>query len=102
VVLERGPLSLVNTTEELLGWKSSSYGLEILEYSLGIHRAVYETPLYPQKFALTTPTCAGRSVGIVRSRTNGHGVCFWLFIKPVTGHLQMLPDDLHKAKTELN
>jgi hypothetical protein len=27
------------------------------------------TPLYPQKFALTSPTSGGRSVGIVRSRT---------------------------------
>jgi len=28
------------------------------------------TPLYPQKLALTSPTGGGRSVGIVRSRTN--------------------------------
>jgi hypothetical protein len=27
------------------------------------------TPLYPQKLALTSPTGGGRSVGIVRSRT---------------------------------
>jgi hypothetical protein len=27
------------------------------------------TPLYPQKFALTSPTSGGRLVGIVRSRT---------------------------------
>jgi hypothetical protein len=27
------------------------------------------TPLYPQKLALTSPTSGGRSVGIVRSRT---------------------------------
>jgi hypothetical protein len=32
VGLERGPLSLVSTTEELLERKSSSYGLEIREY----------------------------------------------------------------------
>jgi hypothetical protein len=30
--LERGPLSLVNTNEELLGRKSSGSGLEVLEY----------------------------------------------------------------------
>jgi hypothetical protein len=30
--LERGPLSLVSTTEELLGRKSSGSGLEIREY----------------------------------------------------------------------
>jgi hypothetical protein len=28
-----------------------------------------DTPLYPQKLALTLATSAGRSVGIVRSRT---------------------------------
>jgi hypothetical protein len=27
------------------------------------------TPLYPQKLAITSPTGGGRSVGIVRSRT---------------------------------
>jgi hypothetical protein len=30
--LERGPLSLVGTTEELLGRKSSGSGLEIRDY----------------------------------------------------------------------
>jgi hypothetical protein len=34
--------------------------------------------LYPQKLALTSPTSGGRSVGIVRLRTKGHGV-FILF-----------------------
>jgi hypothetical protein len=32
VGLERGPLSLVSTTEELLGRHSSGSGLEIREY----------------------------------------------------------------------
>jgi hypothetical protein len=32
VGLERGPLSLVSTNEELLGRKSSDFGLEIREY----------------------------------------------------------------------
>jgi hypothetical protein len=32
---------------------------------------------YPQKLALTSPTSGGRSVGIVRSRIKGHGVCFY-------------------------
>jgi hypothetical protein len=31
-ICERGPLSLVSKTEELLGRKSSGYGLEIQEY----------------------------------------------------------------------
>jgi hypothetical protein len=34
------------------------------------------TPLYPQKLALTSPTCGGRSVGIVRSRTKATELCF--------------------------
>jgi hypothetical protein len=36
---------------------------------------------YPQKLALTSPTSGGRSVDIVRLRTNGHGVFFSLWLK---------------------
>ena len=36
---------------------------------MGNRCADHVTPLYPQKFALTSPTGGGRSVGIVRSRT---------------------------------
>jgi hypothetical protein len=35
----------------------------------GIRSADHATPLYSQKLALTSPTSGGRSVGIVRSRT---------------------------------
>jgi hypothetical protein len=35
----------------------------------GIRRADYLTSLYPQKLALTSSTSGGRSVGLVRSRT---------------------------------
>jgi hypothetical protein len=49
VGLERGPFSLVRTTEELLDRPRGT--------------------LYPQKLAITSPTSGGRSVGIVRSRT---------------------------------
>jgi hypothetical protein len=65
VALERGPLSLVSTIEELLERKSSGSGLEKREYDRGDPRDT----LYPQKSALTSPTSGGRSVGIVRSRT---------------------------------
>jgi hypothetical protein len=68
VGLERGPLSLVSTTEELLGRKSSGSGLEIWEYGMGISYADYIIPSYMQKLALTSPTSGGRSVGIFRSR----------------------------------
>jgi hypothetical protein len=64
VGLERGPLSLVSTTEELLVRKSSVSGLENQDYG----RRDPSRCTYPQKLALTSPTSGGRSVGIVRSR----------------------------------
>ena len=36
---------------------------------MGTRCANHVTPLYPQKLALTSPTGGGRSVGMVRSRT---------------------------------
>ena len=36
---------------------------------MGNRYADQVTPLYPQKLALTSPTGGGRSVGMVRSRT---------------------------------
>jgi hypothetical protein len=68
VGLERGPLSLVSTIEELLVRKLSGSGLESREYG---HTDPFRWPrstLYPQKLALTSPTSGGRSVGTVRSR----------------------------------
>jgi hypothetical protein len=62
VRLELGPLSLVSTTEELLGRESSCSSLERGEYGR-------RGPLYPQMLTLTSPTSGGRSVGIVRCRT---------------------------------
>jgi hypothetical protein len=54
VGLERSPLSLVSTIEELLGRKGSGSGLEIRQYGRG-------DPLrWPR---------GGRSASIVRSRT---------------------------------
>jgi hypothetical protein len=69
VGLERGSLSLVSTTEELLGRNSSGFGLENREYGRGDPLRSPRNTLYPQKLALTSPTCGGRSVGIVRLRT---------------------------------
>jgi hypothetical protein len=66
VGLERGPLSLVNTIEELLGRNSSGCGLKSEITAVGIRCT---DTLYPQKLPLTLPTIGGRSVGIVRSRT---------------------------------
>jgi hypothetical protein len=69
VGLERGPLSLVNTTEELLGRRSSGSGIEIREYGRGDPLRWRRYTLYQQTLALTSPTVGGRSVGIIRSRT---------------------------------
>jgi hypothetical protein len=45
-------------------------GLENRDYGRrGIRLTDHETPLYPQKLALTPPTSGGCSAGIVRSRT---------------------------------
>jgi hypothetical protein len=63
--LERGPLSLVSKTEELLERKSSGSGLENRDYG---RRDPCNT-LYPQKLALTSSINGGRSVCIVRMRT---------------------------------
>jgi hypothetical protein len=63
------PLSLVSTNGELLGRKNSGFGLESRDYGRwDPSRWPSGTP-YPEKLALTSPTSGGRSVGIVRSRT---------------------------------
>jgi hypothetical protein len=67
--LERVSLSFVSATEELLERKSSGSGLGNRDHC---HRDPSRLPrgtLYPQKFALASPTRGDRSVGIVRSRT---------------------------------
>jgi hypothetical protein len=69
VGLERGPLSLLSTTEELLGGKSSGSGLESREYEHSDPSRWLNGSLYPQKMAVSSPTSGGRSVGIVRSWT---------------------------------
>jgi hypothetical protein len=78
VVLERGPLSLVSTIEELLGRNSSVSGLENREYGCGDPLRWPRDTLYPQKFALTSPTSGGRLVGIVHLRAKATEVFFVL------------------------
>jgi hypothetical protein len=43
--------------------------------SLHIHSAYHATPSLRKKLALFSLTSGGHSVGIVRLRTTGHGVC---------------------------
>jgi hypothetical protein len=69
VGLERGPLSLVSTTEELLGRNSSSSSLEIREYGDRDSSTLSMWHPLRKTLALTSPTSGGRSVGIVRLRT---------------------------------
>jgi hypothetical protein len=69
VGLERGPLSLVSTTEDLLGRRSTGSGLEIRDYGRKDMSRWPPGTLYRQKLALTSPTSGGRSAGIVRSQT---------------------------------
>jgi hypothetical protein len=65
VDLERGPLSLVSTTEEVFEGQSSGSSLETGITTEGIRRADSATPLHPQNLALTSLTSGGRSVGII-------------------------------------
>jgi hypothetical protein len=69
VGLERDPLSLMSTIEELLGRKSSGFGLESREYG---RRNLLRWPrgtLYLQMLALISTISGGRLVGVVRSWT---------------------------------
>jgi hypothetical protein len=69
VGLERGPLSLVNTIEELLEKNSSRSGLENRDYGRRDPSRWQRDSLYPQNMALTSLPSGGRSVGLVRSQT---------------------------------
>jgi hypothetical protein len=69
VGLERGPLNLVSTTEELLDRKVAAPVYKAENTAIGIRHADYVAPSIRKKLAITTPTSGGRSVGVVRSRT---------------------------------
>jgi hypothetical protein len=78
VGLERGPLRLVSTTEELLDKKSSGSCLENREYGRRDPSRCPRGTLYPQKLATTLPRSGGRSVGIVCLRTQTMEFSFFL------------------------
>jgi hypothetical protein len=78
--LERGPLSLVSTTEELLGSNNRGCGLESREYGCRYSSRWPLGTLYPQKLALTSLTSGGRLVGIVRLRTEAMEFFFFITV----------------------
>jgi hypothetical protein len=79
VGLERGPLSLMSTVEELLGRKSSGSGLESQEYGRKDPSRWPCGTLYRQKLALTSSTSSGRLVGIVHLQTQATEFSFSCF-----------------------
>jgi hypothetical protein len=79
VGLERAPLSLVSTIEELLERKGSGFGLESREYGRRDPSRWPRDSLCPQKLELTSPTSDDRSVGIVRSPTQATEFSFLVF-----------------------
>jgi hypothetical protein len=70
--LERGPLSLVSTIEELVERTSSGSGLENREYGRRDPSRWPSDIVYPQKLTLTSLTRCGLSVGRVRSRSDAN------------------------------
>jgi hypothetical protein len=70
----------------VLGWKSSDSGLERREYGRRDPSRWSRGNLYPQKLALTSPTRGGRSVGIVRSRTQATEFSFQLLVSTTFGN----------------
>jgi hypothetical protein len=78
--LQRGPLSLLSTIEELLERKSIGSGVEIRDYGLRDPSRWPHGTLYPQKLGLTSLTSGGCSVGIFRSRTQAMELVVFIII----------------------
>jgi hypothetical protein len=68
VGLERGPLSLVSTTEELLDRKVAAPVQKSENTAVGIRHADHVAPSIRKSWQ-SPPNSGGRSVGIVRSQT---------------------------------
>jgi hypothetical protein len=76
VGLERGPLSLVTTTEELFDRKVAAPVDKTENTAVGIRHADHVAPSIRKKLAITSPTSGGYSVGIVSLVDSDHGVFF--------------------------
>jgi hypothetical protein len=82
VGLKRGPLILMRIIEELFQGNSGS-GLENRKLTtMGDSLRRPRDTLYPLKLAQTSPTSGGRSVGIVRLRTQATEFVFLLMSLP--------------------
>jgi hypothetical protein len=99
VDLERGPLGLVSTIEELLGRKIVVPVWETEITAIGILHADHATPLYPEKLALTLLTSGDRSVGIVRSRSKATEL-FLLLLVVVINFFYKITLSLFLARSE--
>jgi hypothetical protein len=83
-----GPLEIVNLAQWLmLALSKGSFWVGVSLPSLeggnksSFRNVVFSSTLYPQKLAITSPTSGGRSVGIVRSRTQTMEVgCLFVFV----------------------
>jgi hypothetical protein len=75
---ERGPPSLVSTSEELLDRKVAAPVYKTENTAVGIHHADHVATSISKKLAITSLTSDGRSVGIVRSRTQTMEVFFMI------------------------
>jgi hypothetical protein len=69
VGLERGPLSLVSTTEELLDRKVAAPVFKTENTAVGIRHADHVAPSIRKSWQSLRRQEGDRSVGIVRSRT---------------------------------
>jgi hypothetical protein len=67
--MERGPLSLVSTTEELLDRKVAAPVYKTENTAVGIRHADHLAPSIRKKLPITSPTSGSRSVATVRSQT---------------------------------
>jgi hypothetical protein len=89
--LERGPLSLVSTTEELLDRKVAAPVYKTENMAVGTVTLTTWHTLSANKLAYTSPTSGGRSVSIVRSRTQTMEFFFYyyteLFVVTATIHV---------------